>query len=151
MVKMKPFIIANLRAGRGPQKIALLLTTTGRKSGLARITPLQFEEANGVYYVAAARGAISDWYRNIQADPHVSVEVHQRTFSGKAEVITDPAHIADFLALRLKNQPLMMGLLLRLEGMPLLHIRRADLERLAAKKALVAIYPDPGTHLDAGG
>ena len=45
-------------AGLGPLvgKIILLLTTTGRKSGLKRITPLQYEEIDGKYYLGSARG-----------------------------------------------------------------------------------------------
>ena len=34
----------------------LLLTTTGRRSGMPRVTPLQYEEIDGTIYLAAARG-----------------------------------------------------------------------------------------------
>ncbi len=56
-------------------EIVLLLTTTGRTSGLPRITPLQFEESGGLIYVSAARGQNADWFRNLQADPHVEVRI----------------------------------------------------------------------------
>ncbi len=49
--------------------IILLLTTTGRKSGLKRVTPLQYEKIGGDYYVGAARGVKADWVRNILAFP----------------------------------------------------------------------------------
>jgi hypothetical protein len=41
--------------GFGPLigRIILLLTTMGRKSGLLRVTPLQYEEINGDYYLGA--------------------------------------------------------------------------------------------------
>ena len=85
--------------GLGPLigRFILLLTTTGRKSGRPRITPLQYEEIEGVFYVAAARGTRADWIRNIQASPQVGVRVGSRRFRGMAEVVTDPVHIADFL------------------------------------------------------
>ena len=46
---------ANYRRGFGPTRMVLLLTTIGRKSGLPRVTPLQFEQVDGAYYVASAR------------------------------------------------------------------------------------------------
>ena len=69
--------------GLGPiiGKIILLLTTTGRKSGQKRITPLQYEEIDGKYYLGSARGTKSDWYRNIQADGRVEVQVKNRHFT----------------------------------------------------------------------
>ena len=61
------------RLGLGPLigRLVLLLTTTGRKSGLPRVTPLQYELIDGAYYVGAALGLKADWLRNLQADPRV--------------------------------------------------------------------------------
>lgn len=69
----------------------LLLTTTGRKSGLPRTTPLQYEEVDGAYLVASARGAQADWYRNLLANPQVEVQVKGRSFKAAAQPVTDPA------------------------------------------------------------
>ena len=55
--------------------MVLLLTTTGRKSGLPRATPLQYEEVDNVIKVAAALGQKADWYCNIIANPNVEVRV----------------------------------------------------------------------------
>ncbi len=123
--------------GRGPRGVVLLLTTIGRKSGQPRVTPLQFEEDQGVIYVAAARGPRADWFRNIQANPRVKVQIADRLFEGLAEPIVDAARIADFLLLRLKRHPIMMRAMLVMEGQ--WRCRRADLERFAANKVLVAI------------
>ena len=60
-----------IAGGGGPQRVVLLLTTTGRKSGLPRVTPLQFEEIDGAYYVGSARGAQADWFRNIVSNPQI--------------------------------------------------------------------------------
>jgi deazaflavin-dependent oxidoreductase (nitroreductase family) len=54
----------------------LLLTHTGRKSGLPRQTVLEvvrYERETGNYYVAVGFGRQSDWYKNILADPNVTV------------------------------------------------------------------------------
>jgi len=120
--------------------LVLLLTTTGRKTGLPRVTPLQYEEANGVFYVASARGRQADWYRNILANPRVEIRVKARRFNGLAEPIADPARIADFLELRLERHPRMMGAMLRGEGLAA-RPDRAQLEKLAARIALIAIRP----------
>lgn len=124
--------------GRGPRGVVLLLTTTGRKSGQPRVTPLQYEEDQGVIYVAAARGRHADWFRNIQANSHVKVQIADRVLAGLAEPIVEPARIADFLELRLRHHRLMMRLLFMAEGLPP-WADRAALERFAASKALVAI------------
>lgn len=42
------FVIRRIRQGWGPRRTVLLLTTTGRRSGLPRVTPLQFEEQDGL-------------------------------------------------------------------------------------------------------
>lgn len=122
-------------------RLILLLTTTGRKSGLPRVTPLQYEEIDGDYYVGSARGTKADWFRNILANPCVQVRVKSHQINGTAEPVTDPGRIADFLELRLMRHPQMVGAILRSEGLPA-SPRRAELEAYAARLAMVIIHPD---------
>jgi deazaflavin-dependent oxidoreductase (nitroreductase family) len=126
--------------GLGPLlgRYVLLLTTIGRKSGLKRVTPLQYEEQNGVIYVGAARGAKADWFRNIVANPQVVVRVRNRQFSAQAEAITDTKQIADFLELRLARHPRMIGAMMKGESLPA-KPNRAQLEQYAKSIAMVAI------------
>ena len=131
-----------LATGRGPNRLVLLLTTTGRKSGLPRVTPLQFEEIDGVYYVGAARGVHADWFRNVVANPHVEVQIQQKHFATIAEPITDSARIADFRELRLQRHPVMMRAMLLMHG--LFQPTRANIERLASSLALVVLRPERG-------
>jgi deazaflavin-dependent oxidoreductase (nitroreductase family) len=138
--KLNPRIAANYQKGIGPTRVVMLLTTTGRRSGLPRVTPLQYEEIDGLYYIGSARGVQADWFRNIQACPQVSVQIRQRSFPGIAEAVTDPARIADFLVLRQKRHPVFIGLVMHLEGLPMRYTR-ADLERFAAAKSVVIIKP----------
>jgi deazaflavin-dependent oxidoreductase (nitroreductase family) len=130
-----------IAGGGGPQRVVLLLTTTGRKSGLPRVTPLQFEEIDGAYYVGSARGAQADWFRNIVANPRVEAQIQQKHFTALAEPITDPARVADFLELRLQRHPVMIRAMLLMHG--LVQPTRANIERLASNLALVAIRPKP--------
>jgi len=129
--------------GLGPivGKIILLLTTTGRKTGLKRVTPLQYEEIDGKYYLGAARGLKADWVRNIQANPQVEVRVKSLNFQGQAEVITDPVRIADFIEVRLQRHPFMIGMIMqRAHGLSK-QPSREQLERLAEKEVLVIVTP----------
>lgn len=132
---------ANYQRGFGPTRVVLLLTTTGRKSGQPRVTPLQFEEVDGDYYIASARGQEADWFKNIRATPEVHVQVRDREFDATAEPVTDPIRIADFIELRLKRHPVMIRLIMHLfDGLPL-RFTRADLEKFCQEKALVILKP----------
>ena len=134
-------MMANYRRGWGPTRVVLLLTTLGRKSGLPRTTPLQYEDVDGNFYVASARGAEADWYRNILANPDVRIQIRDREFEAMAEPVTDPAGIADFIELRLRRHPVMIRLIMHLfDGMPLKY-NRAELEQFCKDKAMVVLHP----------
>lgn len=129
--------------GLGPVigRIVLLLTTTGRKSGQPRTTPLQYEQIDGAYYLGAARGLKADWVRNLQANPNVELRVGAKRVSGLAEVVTDPQRMADFLEVRLQRHPLMIGLIMqKAHGLPR-HPNREQLEKLAENEAVVIVRP----------
>jgi deazaflavin-dependent oxidoreductase (nitroreductase family) len=55
-----------------------LLTTTGRRSGLARTVPLLYLEDDDRVIVVASMGGMSkhpEWYLNIGANPKVTVDI----------------------------------------------------------------------------
>jgi deazaflavin-dependent oxidoreductase (nitroreductase family) len=129
--------------GLGPivGKIILLLTTTGRRSGRQRVTPLQFEVIDGDYYLGAARGLIADWVRNIQANPRVEIRAGAKRFEGNAEVITDASRFADFMEVRLERHPRMIGLIMeKAHGLPR-RPSRAQLEELGRSEVFVIVHP----------
>jgi deazaflavin-dependent oxidoreductase (nitroreductase family) len=141
MKSLNARMAANYRRGIGPMRVILLLTTLGRRSGLPRVTPLQFEEVDGEYFIASARGCEADWFRNIQIHPKVGVQIRDRVFEALAEPVTDPVRIADFLELRLRRHPIMIRLIMHLfDGLPL-RWNRADLEKFGGQKALVILRP----------
>ena len=64
-----------------------LLTTTGRRSGAARTTPLLFlRDGDRIAVVASygGRPAHPAWYLNLQADPAVEVQVGRERFAATA-------------------------------------------------------------------
>jgi deazaflavin-dependent oxidoreductase (nitroreductase family) len=126
--------------GLGPLvgRLILLLTTTGRKSGLPRVTALQYEEADGAIYLGSSKGTHADWFKNLVANPNVTVRVKSRQFLGRAQPVTDVALIADYLELRLRHHPRMVGAMLKSEGLPA-KPSRAELETYASKLALAII------------
>src|SRR6266516_1681675 len=65
----------------------LLLTTKGRKSGEPRTTPLIYEEDGDRYVIVASKGgapAHPGWYRNLQKDPNVELQVLDEVFPARA-------------------------------------------------------------------
>lgn len=121
-------------------RMVLLLTTRGRRTGLPRTTPLQYEEYDGRFFVGSVRGARSDWYKNALHDPRVSVRVGTRRFEGHASCTTDPARIADLLELRLERHPWLVGRILEADGLPR-RPGRKELEEYSKGLAMVEITP----------
>lgn len=140
LITLPPRLIYRLGLGRLIDSRVLLLITTGRKTGHLRTTLLQYDIIDGVIYVGSMRGQRADWFRNLVAKPQVEVRLKQRRFAAHAEPITDPARIADFLEMRLRKHPRMVATMLRADSVSA-PPSRADLERYAARLAMVALHP----------
>lgn len=70
----------------------LLLTTKGRKSGKSYTTPLIYQKHGDAYVVVASKGGDPDhpeWYKNLQANPEVEVQVKAEKFKARARTATD--------------------------------------------------------------
>ncbi|MEV6094982.1 nitroreductase/quinone reductase family protein [Nocardia sp. NPDC051981] len=70
-----------------------LITTTGAKSGRAITNPLVYvPDAERIVLIASNGGADKHpaWYHNLRADPRLTVEVGDETYTGKAEFVTGP-------------------------------------------------------------
>jgi deazaflavin-dependent oxidoreductase (nitroreductase family) len=106
--EISPLVKRLFRSGpglyRGPMAAVLgryhmlVLTTTGRKSGLPRATALTFMPWEGGYVVAAGMGKRSDWVRNVLAQPEVQVQVGRRRFPARATLVADPARRRELVA-----------------------------------------------------
>jgi deazaflavin-dependent oxidoreductase (nitroreductase family) len=69
----------------------LLLTTTGRKTGLERTAPLIFARDGDRCIVVASYGGMPQhpvWYLNLTADPKVSVQIRGKRFAAAARTAT---------------------------------------------------------------
>ncbi|HEY9315993.1 nitroreductase family deazaflavin-dependent oxidoreductase [Williamsia sp.] len=70
----------------------LLLTVTGRQSGRELTSALIFaRDGDDLLVVASKGGAPEDpqWYRNLQADPRVRVQVKEATMTAVARTATE--------------------------------------------------------------
>jgi deazaflavin-dependent oxidoreductase (nitroreductase family) len=92
-----PSVIAQFRAGGEIPGMhrdrLLLLTTRGAKTGRRRTTPMMFiRDGDDLYVVASNNGASREpaWYRNLQADPHVTVEIGDERFDAIAKPLEGP-------------------------------------------------------------
>jgi deazaflavin-dependent oxidoreductase (nitroreductase family) len=87
-------LIGQFRADGGASmgdRPLLLLTTVGRRSGEPRTSPMMYVEGDDrLLVIASNAGAKTDpqWYRNLSADPQVTVEVPGRTYQAKATPLT---------------------------------------------------------------
>ena len=62
---------------------ALLLTTTGRKSGEKYIFPLFYGDVGNGYVIVASKGGAPEhpgWYLNMLKTPHIDVQIKGETF-----------------------------------------------------------------------
>jgi deazaflavin-dependent oxidoreductase (nitroreductase family) len=90
-------VIEDFRKGGGRalsrKQPLLLLTTRGARTGLERVTPLNFSRDGDRYIVMASKGGSPthpDWYRNLTAHPLVTVEADGERFTARARVTEDP-------------------------------------------------------------
>lgn len=82
-------------AGQAP---LLVLTTTGRRSGKLRQTPLVYHETHRGLLISGGSGGVPwdpDWVLNLRADPSAAVEIEPGvTIDVKACELTGPAKLA---------------------------------------------------------
>jgi len=83
------------RMGLGPiiGHIMLVITHTGRKSGLTHHTMVEYHTLDDVKYAPCAFGPRSDWYKNIAADPRVTIQTAHGTDPATAVRITDDSEL----------------------------------------------------------
>jgi deazaflavin-dependent oxidoreductase (nitroreductase family) len=66
------------------------LTTRGRVTGNLHEIEIWFALHDATLFLLAGAGGASDWVRNLQADPAVTVRVRDITYRATARVVTDP-------------------------------------------------------------
>lgn len=103
--RMNEFMLVLWRLGLGPwinlwPQVGgriMVVTHTGRKTGKRHRTPVNYAIVNGELYCTAGFGAISDWFRNILANPEVEIWLPNGWWSGSADEVVDPVHRASLM------------------------------------------------------
>lgn len=75
------------------------LTTTGRVSGRSHEIEIWFAAHGSTIYMLSGGGERSDWVKNLRVNPAVTVRIAERTFAGRARIVSDAQE--DALARRL--------------------------------------------------
>ncbi len=65
------------------------LTTTGRKSGLAREIEIWFGINGNSLYLLSGGGDQSQWVKNLLANPNVTVRIAKHNFNGVARIVSE--------------------------------------------------------------
>ncbi|MCX5421542.1 nitroreductase/quinone reductase family protein [Streptomyces sp. NBC_00078] len=108
--------VANPFTRRMP--LQTLLETTGRTSGLPRRTPLGGRRIGGSFWLVSEFGELSQYVRNIKADPRVRVRLRGRWHTGTAHLMPDDDPVT-----RLRTLPRSNSTAVRLLGTNLLTVR----------------------------
>src|SRR5512135_340764 len=77
-------------------KSIMLLTVTGRKSGKAYSTPVNYVRAGNTLWVTSPRGRT--WWRNLKSGAPVRVLFGGRELQARGEAIVDKPTVAETLA-----------------------------------------------------
>jgi len=78
-----PILLYRLGLGFLVGRLFMIMTTVGCKSSLPRRTAIEFHEYNGRRYVLSAWGMKADWYRNLEANPTITIQ----TWRGSERVL----------------------------------------------------------------
>ncbi len=86
----------------------MVMTTIGRTSGQPRRTAIEFHEFKGRKYVFSGWGTKTDWYRNIAANPHITIQTWRGAESVLARRITSDAELAEAFEFAISNPTMRM-------------------------------------------
>ena len=99
------------RLGLGPilGKLFMVITTRGRKSGTPHRVMTEYHVMDGVKYAPCAFGEQSDWYKNIKADPYVTIQTSSGTEKALASrVIEDGELLELYHLIHRRNAPILV-------------------------------------------
>ena len=79
------------------------LTTIGRHTAKRHMRPVWFVVSDARVLLQAGRDGKTDWYRNLQQNPSVTLHCASYTFRGRAAALTDPKRVDEVHRLFLKK------------------------------------------------
>jgi deazaflavin-dependent oxidoreductase (nitroreductase family) len=94
-----PLVLWRMGLGFIIGKVIMVITTTGHKSKLPRHNMAEYYSLNGKKYTVCAYGKRAAWYKNIQADPRVTVQTAEGIESMRAVRVTDDRELIETIEL----------------------------------------------------
>lgn len=101
----------------------LILTTKGRKSQLPRHAVLEYRRHGSKIYLVSAWGERPHWYRNLMADPCVTIQRGMHEERARATMVTNPAEAMLVLQMFRRNRPLYDRLFARMSSAETIDLR----------------------------
>lgn len=86
----------------------MVMTTVGRKSGQPRRTAIEFHEFKARRYVFSNWGMHTDWFRNIEANPYITIQTWCGAESVLARRVTSDAELRDGFDFAMSNPTMRM-------------------------------------------
>lgn len=128
------------RLGLGPLigRYILIITHIGRKTGNPHQTAVEYHTINKMKYIPCAFGIKSDWYRNILANPHVTIQTSDGSEAMIAMRVTDNDELMTVIETLLRKDPPLMNWYL--DSLGILPTRK---EIIANKEKIFFLRFDP--------
>jgi deazaflavin-dependent oxidoreductase (nitroreductase family) len=98
-----PILLYRLGMGFLVGRLFMVMTTIGRKSGQPRHTAIEFHEFKGRKYIFGGWGTRTDWYHNIEADPHVTIQTWRGAENALARRITSETDLVKAFEFAMSN------------------------------------------------
>ncbi len=116
----------------------MLITVTGRKSGRAITTPVNYYSDGDALWVISDRNRT--WWRNVCGGAEVTLRLQGRDVKARAEIILDEQAVAKQLSGYVQHLPMSAGPLgVRVKNGV---ANREDTSRLAKERLFVKICPE---------
>jgi deazaflavin-dependent oxidoreductase (nitroreductase family) len=139
--------IAFYRAGLGGlinRARVMILTTRGRKSGLARHTAIEYRRHGSKLYLISLWGQSPHWYRNLEAFPQATVQLGGQTYGVSAQLDVDNSEALRVLHQFRRTAPIVYDpVLARISSQTA--ITPTMLPEISDQFTIVRLDPLPGT------
>lgn len=83
----------------------MVLGTIGRRTGLARYTPIEYRRHGSKIYVMSGWGEQPHWYQNLVASPEVTLQLGKERIEARATVVTNAGEVLRVLHLFRRAAP----------------------------------------------
>lgn len=122
----------------------LVLTTRGNKTGLPRHTALEYRQHGRKIYVVSVWGERPGWYRNLRADPLVTLQQGRRQFSARAYPVDNAGEALAVLHLFRRKAPVVYDMMLaRISDRDDIAPARRTLPDIASQFTIVRLVETP--------